>query len=291
MMERTAKQPEPPTILITGCSSGIGYQVAHGLKKLGWRVFATARKPEDVARLYAEGLESLALDLDDSASIQAAVANLRTRTKKLDALFNNAAYAQPGAVEDLTRDAIRAQFESNVFGTMELTNHVLKWMRAQNSGRIIQNTSVLGFIPMAYRGAYVASKYAMEGFTDTLRLELADSNIQIMTLQLGPVRTEFRNNAHRQFMDNIDAGHSTHASKYAHFIAQFKTNGQETAFMVNPDRVLKTVVKMLTEKRPSIYYRVTLPTHIFHWMKRLLPMRCIDWILIRMAKMEAEGKG
>jgi NAD(P)-dependent dehydrogenase (short-subunit alcohol dehydrogenase family) len=161
------------TVLITGCSSGIGLCVARGLKQRGWRVFATARQTTDVMRLQAEGLESLRLDLRDSASIQTAVAEILDRTgEQLDALFNNAAYGQMGAVEDLSREALREQFETNLFGTLELTNQIIPVMRRQGGGRIVFNSSVLGLVALPYRGAYVASKFALEGLADTFLFPL-----------------------------------------------------------------------------------------------------------------------
>ena len=166
------------TILITGCSTGIGYCVAHGLQQRGYRVFATARREESVKALQDEGLESLQLDLDDSDSIKKAVIEILHRTGgELYALFNNGAYAIPGAVEDLSRDAMRAQFETNFFGWLELTNLILPVMRKQGFGRIIQNSSVLGFVALPFRGAYNATKYAVEGLSDTLRLELKNTDI------------------------------------------------------------------------------------------------------------------
>ena len=169
--------PAGKTILITGCSSGIGYCVASGLQQRGYRVFATARRPDSVAQLKEEGFESLQLDLDDSQSIQQSVEEILRRTGgELYAVFNNGAFGLPGAVEDLSRDAIRAQFETNFFGWLELTNLLLPVMRRQGYGRIIQNSSVLGFVTMPFRGAYNSSKFAIEGLSDTLRLELKGTN-------------------------------------------------------------------------------------------------------------------
>jgi len=184
------------TILITGCSSGIGLCVARGLSSRGYRVFATARRTADVEALNKEGLESLLLDLDDPHSITAAVEEILTRTNgRLDALFNNGAYGQPGAVEDLSRDVLRAQFETNLLGWHQLTNLVLPVMRSQGHGRIIHNSSVLGFVALRYRGAYNASKYALEGLADTLRLELAGTDIHVSLIEPGPITSRFRENA------------------------------------------------------------------------------------------------
>ena len=185
------------SVLITGCSSGIGLCVAKGLRARGYQVFATTRKKEDVAMLKELGLNSLQLDLDDSISIQNAVKQVLHETGgTLYALFNNGAYGQAGAVEDLTRDTLRAQFESNLFGWLELTNAVLPVMRKQGYGRIIQNSSVLGLVAMPFRGAYNASKYALEGLTDTLRQEVTHTseNIHISLIEPGPIESQFRAN-------------------------------------------------------------------------------------------------
>jgi NAD(P)-dependent dehydrogenase (short-subunit alcohol dehydrogenase family) len=188
------------TILITGCSSGIGLHVATRLKADGYRVFATARKAKDVEKLTALGFEAHLLDLDSSESIQQAVAWVLSSTQgQLYALFNNGAYGQPGAVEDLTRDVLRQQFETNLFGWLELTNLLIPVMRKQGTGRIIQNSSVLGLITLKYRGAYNASKFALEGLTDTLRQELHGSGIHVSLVEPGPITSAFRENAYAMF--------------------------------------------------------------------------------------------
>ena len=204
------------TILITGCSSGIGLCCAKTVRQRGWRVFATARKAEDVIQLQRQGLESLPLDLDQSDSIHAALEQVLQQTGgRLDALFNNGAYGQPGAVEDLSRETLRSQFETNLFGTTELINAVIPVMRRQGHGRIIQNSSVLGFVVMPYRGAYNASKFALEGLTDTLRLELKGSGIHLSLIQPGPIESRFRSNAYQAFKQNINPEQSPHRANYA----------------------------------------------------------------------------
>jgi len=181
------------SVLITGCSSGIGLDAARGLSARGWRVFATCRKPADSARLIAEGLESFLLDHDDEASIAGAVAEVTARTGgTLDALFNNGAFACPGAVEDLPRGALRAIFETNLFGPHDLTRQIIPLMRAQGHGRIVNCSSVLGLVGAKWRGAYVATKFAMEGLTDVLRLEMADTNIKVILIEPGPIGTRIR---------------------------------------------------------------------------------------------------
>ncbi|HRW67816.1 MAG TPA: SDR family NAD(P)-dependent oxidoreductase, partial [Candidatus Competibacter sp.] len=223
------------SILITGCSSGIGFQVAQGLRARGWRVFATARQPADVTRLQADGLESLALDLRDSASIQTAVTAVLERTGgRLDALFNNGAYGQPGAVEDLSCEALREQFETNLFGTLELTNRVIPVMRRQGGGRILFNSSVLGLVAFPYRGAYVASKFALEGLADTLRLELTGTDIHVCLIEPGPILSRFRDNAHAAYRRHIRAEGSPHREKYAAMEARLRKQGPAAPFTLPP---------------------------------------------------------
>lgn len=267
------------SILVTGCSSGIGYYCAKELQKCGYRVFATARKLEDVVRLQSQGLESLQLDLDDSRSIQTAVDEVLKRCDgKLYALFNNGAYGQPGAVEDLSRQTLRAQFETNIFGTQELTNLVLPSMRANGEGRIIQNSSVLGFVSMRYRGAYNASKYALEGLSDTMRLELKESNIFVSLIEPGPIRSDFRKNALAKFIQNIDRENSAHAKEYKEKLGSLESD-TDVPFTLNSDAVFKDLLHALESKKPKARYRVTFPTKLFAILKRILSTNTLDFIL------------
>lgn len=270
------------TILITGCSTGIGYCVAHGLKVLGWRVFATARQPADVQRLQAEGLESLPLDLRDSESIRTAVAAILAQTDgRLEALFNNGAYGQAGAVEDLSREALREQFETNVFGTQELTNQIVPIMRRQGGGRILYTSSVLGLVAFPYRGAYVASKFALEGLADTLRLELAGTGIHVCLIEPGPILSKFRDNAHVAYRRYIQAETSLHREQYAAMEARLLKKGPAAPFTLPPEAVLKRVIHALESRRPRARYYVTVPTYLFAALRRLLPTRALDAVLRR----------
>ncbi|MFN4238797.1 MAG: SDR family oxidoreductase [Vogesella sp.] len=272
-------------ILITGCSSGIGLDVARGLQQQGWRVFATARQAGDVARLQADGFaDALQLDVDDSVSIRHALDEvLRRSGGKLEALFNNAGYGQPGAVEDISRPAMRAQFETNLFGAWELTNAVLPVMRRQGGGRILFNSSVLGFAAMKYRGAYNASKYAMEGLCDTLRLELAGTGIHVSLIEPGPIESRFRPNALQKFLANVDIDASAHRDSYQKQLARLKKEGHAAPFTLPGTAVLAVVEKALASPRPAARYRVTTPTHVFWYLKRLLPTRWLDWVLNKAA--------
>jgi NAD(P)-dependent dehydrogenase (short-subunit alcohol dehydrogenase family) len=268
------------SVLITGCSSGIGRCVADGLAVRGYRVFATARKPEDVARLQADGLESLQLDLSSSSSIAAAADEVLARTGgKLYALFNNGAYGQPGAVEDLSRALLRELFETNLFGWHELTNRVLPVMRRQGHGRIIHNSSVLGFVALPFRGAYVASKYALEGLTDTLRLELRDTDIHVVLVQPGPIISRFRANAYAAFKRNIDSETSAYRDSYRVMERRLTTEGPVVPFTLPPEAVLRKVIHALESNKPRTRYYVTFPTYLFATLKRLLPQRLLDRIL------------
>jgi NAD(P)-dependent dehydrogenase (short-subunit alcohol dehydrogenase family) len=267
-------------VLITGCSSGIGECVAAGLKARGYRVFASARKDADVARLADEGFEAIKLDLRDAESIKAALDTLLTRTGgKLYGLFNNGAYGQPGAVEDLDTDTLRAQFETNFFGWHELTCRVLPIMRRQGHGRIIQNSSVLGFVALKWRGAYNASKYAIEGLTDTLRMELAGSGIHVSLIEPGPIESRFRENAYEAFRLNIDIENSPHRDAYRRVEARLATVDKPDFFTLPGDAVLKKVVHALESRRPKPRYYVTVPTHALGFLRRVLSTRWLDIVL------------
>jgi NAD(P)-dependent dehydrogenase (short-subunit alcohol dehydrogenase family) len=279
----------PRAILITGCSSGIGLCVAEGLAVRGYRVFATARKEQDVALLKAKGLEALRLDLDDSASIHAAVDEVLARTGgTLYALFNNAGYGQPGAVEDLSRATLRAQFETNLFGMAELTNRVLPVMRKQDAGRILQNSSLLGYVALSYRGAYNASKYAIEGLTDTLRLELRGSNIYVCLIEPGPIKSRFRANAFAMYQQHIDKTRSFHQAKYEAMERRLQKPGPAAPFTLGPEAVLAKVIHALESPRPQARYRVTQPAFFFAYAKRLLPQSWLDRILGYISDSEAK---
>lgn len=270
------------SILITGCSSGIGWCVATGLRDRGYRVFATARRASDVDRLAAAGLESLRLDLDDSNSIDHALATILERTDgTLYGLFNNGGYGQPGAVEDLSRAALRAQFETNLFGWLELSNKVIPIMRRQGEGRIIQHSSVLGLIAMPYRGAYNASKFALEGLSDTLRLELRNTGIHVSLIEPGPITSRFRANSYLALQRNIDMAHSVHQKQYEAMVKRLTKEGPAMPFTLPPEAVLKRVVRALESRRPKVRYYVTFPTYVFGTLRRVLPYRALDWVLSR----------
>ncbi|UTH73430.1 SDR family NAD(P)-dependent oxidoreductase [Chromobacterium sp. IIBBL 290-4] len=266
-----------PVILITGCSSGIGYHTAKLLQARGWTVFASCRKNEDVERLRGEGLNCLLLDVDDSEAIQRALADLLAQTGgRLDALFNNAGFGQPGAVEDISRQAMREQFETNLFGPWELANAVMKVMRKQGRGRIVFNSSILGFAAMRWRGAYNASKFAMEGLCDTLRHELHGTDIHVSLVEPGPIESRFRPNALARFLKNVDIDGSFHREAYQQQLARLKKEGHAAPFTLPAEAVAEAVWQAITHPHPKARYRVTFPTKLYWALRRLLPQRWYD---------------
>ena len=271
------------SILITGCSSGIGYAAAHGLRARGWRVFAACRKAEDCARLRAEGFDAPLLDYTDEDSIHEALEQVLEATNgTLDALFNNGAYAIPGAVEDMPTDALRAIFESNFFGWHTLTRAVLPVMRAQGHGRIVQCSSVLGLITMPWRGAYNASKFALEGLTDTLRQEMRDTPIHVVLIEPGPVTSKFRANSIPQFERWVDWESSVRAPQYeSELIARLHNSTAKAQFELPPEAVVQKLVHAIESARPRPRYYVTTPTYLSGIARRLLPTRALDWMLTR----------
>ena len=270
------------SILITGCSSGIGLCVANGLRDMGYRVFATARKVDDVRKLQDKGFESIQLDLCKSQSIKKAVEEILAMTEgKLYALFNNGAYGQPGAVEDLRRDVLKDQFEANVFGWLELTNQIIPVMREQGYGRIIQNSSLLGLVALPYRGAYNASKYAIEGLTDTLRMELAGTGIKVSLIEPGPIESKFRENAYKAFKENVSMEDSPHHEQYLRLEDRLAQEGPPSTFTLPSTAVLKKVIHALESPKPKVRYYVTFPTYICAFLKRVLPHSWLDKILTR----------
>ncbi|MEI4473247.1 SDR family NAD(P)-dependent oxidoreductase [Frigidibacter sp. MR17.24] len=269
------------SILITGCSSGIGHDAAHGLKRAGWRVFATCRAEADCARLRAEGLESFPLDYADPASIGAALDEVLARTGgTLDALYNNGAYACPGAVEDLPRDALAAIFETNLFGWHDLTARVIPVMRAQGHGRIVNCSSVLGLVGLRWRGAYVATKFALEGLTDVLRLELADTPIKVVLLNPGPITSRIRENSIPHFERWIDWRGSARRAQYESSLLQrlYQEKDRPDRFELPAAAVTARLIRALEAPHPAPHYYVTTPTYLMGALRRLLPGRALDWV-------------
>ena len=267
------------TILITGCSSGIGYACAKGMKARDWRVFATARKDDDIKRLETEGLETFYLDYADAGSVTACADDVANRTGgKLDALFNNGAYGQPGAVEDLRRDVLEAQFAANVFGWHQLTRACLPLMRANGSGRIVHCSSLLGLVALKWRGAYNASKFAIEALADTMRLELRDTNIRVSLIEPGPIASRFTEHALEAFDRNIDQTNSRYRDAYARQRTRLG-QGRVNRFRLGPEAVLEKLVHAVESQRPRARYFVTQPAVYMAVARRLLPQGVLDYLL------------
>ena len=269
------------TILITGCSSGIGLDAAHGMRARGWRVFASCRQQRDCDRLRAQGFESPRIDYTDADTITAGLAEVLEATGgTLDALFNNGAHGLPGAVEDLPTEGLRAIFEANFFGWHELTRQVIPVMRAQGHGRIVQNSSVLGLVAFPWRGAYVATKYAVEGLTDTLRLELADTDIKVSLIEPGPITSKIRENSIPFFERFINWQNSALRDRYeASLLKRLYESSGPDRFELPASAVTDKLAHAVGSKRPRARYYVTTPTYIAGYLRRILPTRTIDRIL------------
>lgn len=271
------------SILITGCSSGIGLCAAEGLRDAGWRVFASCRKQEDCDRFIAKGFDSPRIDYTKPASIASGLdVTLQATGGTLDALFNNGAHGTPGAVEDLPTDALRAIFEANFFGWHELTRAVLPVMREQGRGRIIQNSSVLGFVTLPWRGAYNATKFALEGLTDTLRIEMRDTDIHIVLIEPGPVTSKIRENSIPHFERWINWQASPRKGQYEQSLNKrlYESSGPDP-FELPPEAVLKKLLHALESPKPRARYYVTTPTYMMGTLKRILPTRALDRVLAR----------
>lgn len=271
------------SILITGCSSGIGLCAAQTLQARGWLVIATCRQKSDIERLMSLGLKHvLQLDLNDEDSIETGFRQaVEVASGKLDALFNNGAYGQPGAVEDLTTKALRLQFESNVFGTHALTRLAVQHMLEQGGGRIVQNSSVLGLVAMPFRGAYNASKFALEGLTDTLRLELKDSPVSISLIEPGPIESQFRANALIALKGNVDIKASRHQAGYEAAMTRLEATTSNSRFTLSADAVVKKLIHAIESDKPKARYFVTFPTYLMALLKRIFPIAWLDAVLIK----------
>ena len=268
------------SILITGCSSGIGYDAAVTLKARGWRVFASCRQAKDCTRLQAEGFDSPLLDYADPATIESALAQVLAATGgTLDALYNNGAYAIPAYVEDLPRDALRAIFEANLFGWHDLTTRVLPVMRAQGHGRIVQCSSVLGLVGVKWRGAYVATKFALEGLTDVLRLELRGTPIKVILIEPGPITSRIRANAALQFERWIDWENSPNRDSYTALRHRLYQAKGPDKFELPASAVTRRLIHAIESRNPRPRYFVTFPTWLSGTIKRLLPTRWLDWVV------------
>lgn len=268
------------SVLITGCSSGIGYMTAHLLKQRGYQVFATARKVDDVERLNKEGLRGIQLDITNLTSIDKALEKVyRESNGCLHALINNAGFGLLGAVEDMSPATVEQLFATNVFGTHALTSRVIPVMRKQGGGRIITISSVLGLVSFPFRGTYSASKFALEALSDAMRVELHGSGVYISLIEPGPIESRFRENIHQSVDSYLDFEHSPHSLAYKRIRSQFLESKKRTPFTKSPEAVVKKIISALESRHPKPRYLVTLPTHIFALLRRILPIRMMDWVM------------
>ncbi len=271
------------SVLITGCSSGIGLASANGLRQRGWQVFASCRQEADCERLRAQGFDSPRIDYEDAASIASGLdAVLATTGGRLDALFNNGAYAIPGLLEDMPRDALRAIFEANVFGWMDLTRAAIPAMRRQGQGRIVMNSSVLGLVALPWRGAYIATKHAIEGLADTLRLEMQGTGIDVILIEPGPVTSRIRENAAANYRRWLKPETSARSMDYRTTLEpRLNAPASRDRFELPPSAVVQRLIHALESPRPRARYYVTTPTHAIGLARRLLPTRALDALLRR----------
>lgn len=270
------------TIIVTGASSGIGAYCARALKAEGWRVFATARKPEDIEALEQDGIEAFYLDYREPDSIARLMDDVLERTDgRLDALFNNGAYSQPGAVEDISTDALREQFEANFFGWHDLTNRALQVMRRQGQGRLVHNSSIMGLAPFRFRGPYAASKHALEGLMLCMRSELQGSGIHVSLIEPGPVKSKIASNALGWFLKNIDHRNSVHREDYQAQLDRLEAGGSPSRFKPGPEIVHRALRHALLSSRPKPHYVVTWPARVGAALKRVLPAATLYRILAK----------
>ncbi|CDZ75882.1 2-dehydro-3-deoxy-D-gluconate 5-dehydrogenase [Legionella massiliensis] len=275
------------TILITGCSSGIGHDTAIDLSRRGYQVIASCRKQDDLNKLQALGLEAVLMDMDDEESIVNAFAEVLDKTEgRIDVLINNAGYGQAGALEDIPRDAMRQQFETNVFGLMDLTRLAIPVMRKQGHGRIINISSLLGFVSMPFRGAYNASKYAVEGISDTLRLELKSSGIDVIAIQPGPIQSRFRDNVLDHSLKKIDKENSYFNQQYQEMLNGYRQQKEGSVFTQGTDAVIAKLLHAIEAKHPKAKYPVTFPSHLFAFLKRVLSTKMLDRLMSYLSRKE-----
>ena len=274
-------------IFITGCSTGIGLAAALVLSQRGHRVIASCRKKEDLKKVTALGCEAILMDVNDSHSIIEGFKAVLSKTQgRIDVLLNNAGFGQAGALEDISREVLRQQFETNVFGLMELTSLAIPIMRQQGHGRIINMSSVLGLISLPFRGAYNASKYAVEGLCDTLRLELKPSGIDVICIEPGPIESQFRENVIAVSLKKVNMDQSHFQAQYQHMLGHFRSQKTNSPFTKQPEAVIKKLIHAIESPKPKAKYPVTFPTYFFIVMKRMLSTPMLDRLLTFVSKKE-----
>ena len=269
------------SVLITGCSSGLGLYMAESLQKDGWNVFATARKEQDIENLKSKGIDAYYLDITDSGSIEKLVKYVSDKTNgKLHALINNAGCGYSGALEDITRDAMRHQFEVNVFGVHELTNQIIPIFRKNKTGRIINISSAAGRFSTPFMGAYSASKFALEALSDALRLELRNTGIKVSIIEPGPIKSDFSKNALAIFQDQVNPPENSHYKDIYEKMGKYRRSKETKKNTPGPEALYKKVKHALESKRPKIRYPVTITAYLASYLKRFLPDRLLDFLAI-----------
>jgi len=277
---------ESKSVLVTGCSSGIGRATAELLRSKGWAVFPTARKVADLESLRGAGFEAVELDVTSSKSIVAAVETvLKLSGGQLGAVVNNAGFGMPGAIQDLTREAMRDQFEVNLFGLQELTNALIPVFQKQGSGRIVNVSSVVGRLSLPFMGIYSASKFALEAVSDALRVELSPDRISVSLVEPGPIRTRFSTNCAGQGEQKLDTGGSKFGAAYKRYFEKRRNGGMsEDRFRLPPEAVAEKILRALESPRPKIRYRVTIPAYLGSWVARFVPAALIDRMMVSHVK-------
>ncbi len=265
------------TVLITGCSSGIGEATAARLVRSGWEVYATARRPETLSALADAGCTTLALDVTDEDSMSTAVTAVLDGSGRIDALVNNAGYSQSGALESVDVDDVRRQFETNVFGLLRLTQLVLPSMRKQRSGRIVNIGSMGGKLTFPGGGAYHASKYAVEALSDALRFEVAGFGIQVVLVEPGLITTNFDATVAAGMAEYVGGEGPYAAFNEAVMKSTSEAyDGPMAKFGGPPEVVAKTIEKALTKTNPRARYLVTPSAYGAIIGRRMMPDRAWD---------------
>ena len=277
-------QRKKKSILITGCSSGIGFETAKYLSKNGWDVIASCRQKVDVKKISDLGITCFHLDYQSEKSIDLALdKTLSVTNGNLDAIFNNGAFALPGAIEDIPSEAMKEIFQANFFGWHYLTKKIIPIMRDQGYGKILQCSSILGFITLSYRGPYNATKWALEGYSDTLRMELEGTGIDVISIRPGPIKTLIRENSINYFNKWIDWEKSVLSNQYKNYLIPSLKSNKESLFNrlfeLKAEDVAKIVLRSLESKKPQLIYNVTIPTKVMAFLVRVLTKRNINKIL------------
>jgi len=268
-------------IVITGCSTGIGLETVKYLRHKGIKVYPTARAQKDVEMLISLGFDNaMQLDVTKPRQIEEVITHVLAKESKIDVWFNNAGYGQAGAIEDIKTDILKEQFETNVFGLHECTRQIIPVMREQGHGKIIQHSSVLGLISLFGRGAYNASKYAIEGLTDTLRLELEGTNIHAVLLNTGPITSNFRITAMKKLQENVDIKNSVFQKEYE---KNLQGKHKKVPFNEEADAVASIVHKIIRTEKPKPRYYITKATYILGYMKRIVSTHILDKILAKLS--------